>query len=400
MTKTILLSGQSNAFGFGTGGTDPSNSDHNLYVWNNTNLLGADGDAFIRPVLSGDPLRTDGDYNNLGVWFGHHMAYQCGERVNLTLICKGNSAIAEWVTSDDSSAPIADEIVSVWTTSSQPPAEVFLWHQGENDLSLGTDYSTYASRFREMITRLKNDGVLASDVIILVGGITETSASRTAFNNSHLRQLSVDYSDVRYVESSGLGDIGDGIHFTGAALEEFGKRYWDEIKGEYMAFAPAFYDTVNGILKYDSGSGPQTISITGNINSYMESSVSAGAAITAVNTVPQSITSLTLTAGDWDVEGEVQILFGQTTQYNLYCGGIHTVSSALPTTPDISRNGWTGSVQTPGTPIGGPVGNGYITGKKRYVVSAGTQTVHLLNVVYFSASAPTIYGAIRARRFA
>lgn len=131
----------------------------------------------------------------------------------------------------------------------------------------------------------------------------------------------------------------------------------------------------------------------GSVGEYLSASLASGSAIPLTTMTGANVTSLSLTAGDWDVCGEVQLIFPSGTVYNAYVAGISTTSATLPAAPDISRNGWTGAAQT----LPSALGNGFVTGVKR-ISLASTTTVYLVCTVGFSAGSPAAYGVLTARR--
>lgn len=131
----------------------------------------------------------------------------------------------------------------------------------------------------------------------------------------------------------------------------------------------------------------------GSVGEYVSATLGSGSAVSLTNGTPANITSISLTAGDWDVWGEIQLIFSSGTAYTLYVGGTHTISATLPAAPDLSRNGWTGASQT----IPSAVGNGFVVGMKRFSL-ASTTTIYLVCQMGFTAGSPTAYGVLAARR--
>jgi hypothetical protein len=226
MVIRVLCSGQSNAHGRGKGGPSFSGVSPRLTAWNNVNPLGADGTAFVVPTLS-NPTFDPNAGNNFGLWFCHHMAHELDVDVRYTLVAQGGSSIGLWVTGDGTSAPMRDEIVSVWAVSAQPPADVFLWHQGESDLAMSdADYATY---FNELIGYLRSNNIIAATAPVLIGGIYEAGATEIA-KNTALEALAGTDPYFAYVPSTGLR-APDSLHFDGDCLFDLGyTRYWQAYK--------------------------------------------------------------------------------------------------------------------------------------------------------------------------
>lgn len=130
---------------------------------------------------------------------------------------------------------------------------------------------------------------------------------------------------------------------------------------------------------------------TGRLGEYVEAIRASGAALVLVSTVAQNVTSISLTAGDWDVDGNVCFAPDATTVRALSIGGISTTTATLPATSNVrgtlaynsaDANANAYSVTTPITRIS----------------LAATTTVYLVGYAQFSVAAQSMFGTIRARR--
>lgn len=134
----------------------------------------------------------------------------------------------------------------------------------------------------------------------------------------------------------------------------------------------------------------------GNVGEYLSGARLVGSATALTNATPVDVTSVTLTAGDWDVTGEALFTSatGTTTQELAW---LNTNSAVLPSplsgTANVSGgiNSWNGSI------VGAGGGNLFPVGIVRYSVS-GSTTVFLSAQGSFSAGGLSVYGTIRARR--
>lgn len=107
--------------------------------------------------------------------------------------------------------------------------------------------------------------------------------------------------------------------------------------------------------------------------------------------VPAAIASISLTAGDWDVQGQVAITAAATTTVTTASAYIDTTVSAL----NFDRVGATVGVYNNATIAGGsPL---FQTGVTRLSLAA-TTTVYLIARGAFGVSTMTAFGAIHARR--
>lgn len=126
----------------------------------------------------------------------------------------------------------------------------------------------------------------------------------------------------------------------------------------------------------------------GKIGEFISSVIASASPVTLTNNTAVNITSISLTAGDWDVYGNVEMVTQATTTSGFY--GWTSATSA--TLPDGSL--WNATVLLTGTMN---TGNGINTPYKRYNIS-GTTTVYLSALAASVSGNCTGCGAIYARR--
>lgn len=85
------------------------------------------------------------------------------------------------------------------------------------------------------------------------------------------------------------------------------------------------YATV-GQIPGETSTGSAT---AGNVGERKDSSVVFGSAVSLTNNTPLTVTSITLTAGDWEVSGVVALLAGATTNVTYVIGSINTTTNVL-----------------------------------------------------------------------
>lgn len=154
------------------------------------------------------------------------------------------------------------------------------------------------------------------------------------------------------------------------------------ILGAATATSLVFNPTTGGII----GTITNDNAAAGNVGQFVSGSVAFASAVACTNNTARDVTSISLTAGDWDVFGSVGFTFNQTTAS--YYGWISLTSATLP---DLSLVG-TISALFAGTGVA-------TTAPPPLRVSiAGTTTVYLsceASGTFVSAGA---YGFICARR--
>jgi hypothetical protein len=128
----------------------------------------------------------------------------------------------------------------------------------------------------------------------------------------------------------------------------------------------------------------------GSVGEYVSSTVVSGSAVAATTGVAVNVTSISLTAGDWDVAGNVAVAPAGSTVVQTLQGGISTTSA---TQPSIATGA---SFQMPGIPTAGTGASGSLAPFRESL--SGTTTIFLVCTTVFTTSTNGCYGTIRARR--
>lgn len=142
--------------------------------------------------------------------------------------------------------------------------------------------------------------------------------------------------------------------------------------------------TTNGIV----GTAIADNANAGSVGEYI-SATNSGVSMTSGTAA--NITSISLTAGDWDVSGQVVAVAAGSTSVTQLSVGVNTVSASIPAVAaGLGVSQLTGTLGTGTLPAIG-------TMPTRINVST-TTTVYLVAQVTFSTSTCTVNGYIRARR--
>ena len=134
----------------------------------------------------------------------------------------------------------------------------------------------------------------------------------------------------------------------------------------------------------------------GSVGEVISSSVAVGSAVSLTNAAGaftgKTITSISLTAGDWDVFGIVGINMAATTNFTASAGGINTVTDTLNSLYEEETRFTYGA--------GGFVPNNVFSFAfpTTRVSIASTTTYYLIGYASFSISTATAFGRITARR--
>jgi hypothetical protein len=128
----------------------------------------------------------------------------------------------------------------------------------------------------------------------------------------------------------------------------------------------------------------------GSVGEYVSSLVVAGSAVPLANNVGANVTSISLTAGDWDVRGDVSIQPAATTPMTNIGGGINTVSLTMPAAGAGPRFNLSTAFAT-------GIGMNMSLASFRLSIAA-TTTVYLVVTAAFTVSTCVAFGYIGARR--
>jgi hypothetical protein len=146
------------------------------------------------------------------------------------------------------------------------------------------------------------------------------------------------------------------------------------------------------------GTGTNDNAAAGHLGEYITSTVAAGGAVALATGATSNVTSIVLTAGDWDVSGVVDYTFGATTSYTSIQAGISLTSATL-----AGQAGGGGLGTDPNsafaTPAQVPTALPFSleAGPVRVSIAA-TTTVYLVTNAVFTVSTLSAFGTIRARR--
>lgn len=128
----------------------------------------------------------------------------------------------------------------------------------------------------------------------------------------------------------------------------------------------------------------------GNVGEFVASVVLVGSEISLTSTVSANVTSISLTAGDWDVFGVVTFDLAGTTSYTALICSSSTVSATNDQTDGSATR-----FNVPATVAGGPIN---LPIPVRRISVSSTTSVFLVAFAAFTVSTCGAYGAIRARR--
>jgi hypothetical protein len=139
------------------------------------------------------------------------------------------------------------------------------------------------------------------------------------------------------------------------------------------------------------GTTAGTNAAAGYVGEVLSSTIAIGSATSLTTATGKSVTSLALTAGDWNVWGNIGYIAAATTTVSLLTGSISTTNNTQATSPNGGGYAQLQATLTTASTNILPVGMTQIN------VSTST-TVYLVATATFAVSTMTAYGSIYARR--
>lgn len=140
-----------------------------------------------------------------------------------------------------------------------------------------------------------------------------------------------------------------------------------------------------------NGTATNDNAAAGEVGEELVASVASGSALALTTNVALTVTSITLTAGDWDVSGHVAFTSTASTSFTIAAGSLSLTTNTSSST--LGR--WNQTVSAAFVPNTVPIST--VMGPSRFSVNTNT-TVFLVAFATFTASTSGAYGQIRARR--
>ena len=136
-----------------------------------------------------------------------------------------------------------------------------------------------------------------------------------------------------------------------------------------------------------AGTATNDNATAGNIGEVITSNIAVGSAVALTSGTAANVTSISLTAGDWDVSGWVSTNPAGTTTTTIFAAGISTTTADLGSFP----------VKIQGVSVAAGLSLSASTATQRLSL-ASTTTVYLVASSTFAVSTSAAYGYITARR--
>ena len=228
MMYSFLLVGQSNMAGRGFPAEVEPIPTEGIYVLRNGRWW-----PMYVPV---NPDRVKSGINLAETFVLRFLQDHPGDTVGIVPCADGGTCLDQWMPGQ----VLFDHAVMM-TQLAQRSSTLcgILWHQGESDC-YDERYPLYEEKCSHILQELRK-AVKAPEVPVLLGGLGEYLEEnpnprylKYVHVNSALQAMAAKLPKFGDVASAGLGSNPDKLHFSAAALREFGHRYYEA----YLRLAP------------------------------------------------------------------------------------------------------------------------------------------------------------------
>lgn len=179
------------------------------------------------------PINPDRSFSGVNLAESFAECYAKAHNVDVGLICcaDGGTKLEQWQPGE---VLFENAVFQASLAKRTSVIAGVLWHQGESDCAEDL-YTTYESRFNVVMSELRSRLDL-HNIPFLLGGLGDFLKDCTLseniknypYVNKALKRIADNSPMTAFVSAEGLGANPDNLHFSSAALYEFGKRYFEE----------------------------------------------------------------------------------------------------------------------------------------------------------------------------
>ena len=204
-----------------------------------------------------------------------------------------------------------------------------------------------------------------------------------------LQKLNLIIAHVSAYAQSLIDDADASAALSTLGFSAYGKTLIDD------ADAATVRGTIGAMAK--AGTTTNDDAAAGDVGEYTSATVVLGSAVSLTTGSRADITTLSLTAGDWEAGGVVAYSFGSTTNYTSAYAWSHDSASGTPTLSD-GKTAAFGVASSPAGLVPGATGVLILPIPIHRYSLASTTTIYLGTNANFSVSTMSAYGTIWARR--
>jgi len=223
MIHSFLLIGQSNMAGRGLKNEVEPIPNKDIYVLRNGRWW-----PMYVPV---NPDRVTAGINLSESFAYRYLQDHPGVQVGLIPCADGGTRLDQWAPD----GVLFDHAVMM-AGLAQRTSEIrgILWHQGESDCA-DDRYPLYEEKCTRIMNELRRRLGLENTPLML-GGLGDylvnykKDVSNYVHVNAALQEMAKKLPNTGYVDAAGLGANPDNLHFSAAALRDFGERYYEVFK--------------------------------------------------------------------------------------------------------------------------------------------------------------------------
>lgn len=224
MMYSFLMVGQSNMAGRGFPKEVEKLPNDGIYVLRNGRWW-----PMYVPV---NPDRVHAGTNLMESFAVEFLKDHPGDTVGLIPCADGGTALHQWMPGE----VLYDHAVMMTSLATRSSTLAgIVWHQGESDCG-ESRYALYEEKCGHILQSLRRD-VGAAEVPVILGGLGDFLPNwekgdlrHYADINAALRSMAEKLPNFGFASAEGLSSNPDNLHFSAAALREFGTRYYAEFK--------------------------------------------------------------------------------------------------------------------------------------------------------------------------
>ncbi len=338
---------------------------------NNAIITSAFTDVLSRSGVSPNPMNAPLDMNSWPI-MNLPAPGSANSPARLVDVTGSNPIAISLSLTGDVTAPASSGVLA--TTAVKVNGVSYPAGPGTNTVPVVTGANTVA--YQAVNTaQIANNAVTATQ--IANNTITSSQIANNTVGNGQIRQGSA--RTVVGVTGNATANVADIQGTTRQVLAV-------NTAGTALAFAQPQGDQLLATTTNDAAT-------SGNVGEYLSNSVLVGSAPAITTGVASTICQLTITAGDWNVWGELYYTLGATTTVTAYGAWINTTTNSIAGVP---LGGWY-SINCASVTPNSTIFGGGTAGPIRVSLSGNT-TYFLVAQMTFGTSTSNAYGTLQARR--